>query len=184
MTANDKSKQLDPGIAEYVLRTVRAEKKSIITGLIVRVVILALVLSYMSYMYVKISYVNADTIVATARDKLSQQLPSLTMQLASRLKDSAPDVMQTLEERSIEAIPELGAHIEGLLKERIRGELGPLLEQCQPVSVRVGHGPRSRSRSRPGRASRRCPGRAPAVPARSRPAAAAPPVRAVPRSWS
>jgi len=119
----------DKKTSGFVIETLKNAKKSIVTGLVVRIVLLAVILLYMSWLYSKISQVNADTVVSTARHKIAKELPSLAKQLSAQLKEQAPSVIKKLEDRSLEAIPEVGAILENRIKARLKEEMRPMLEE-------------------------------------------------------
>ena len=118
----------DTDVHEFVIGTLRRKKKMVITGFVVRIVMLVVILIYMSLLYGWFVDFDADTAVALAKHKLQAELPGITEQLTEKLKETAPDVMDMLEQKSLEAIPELGAEMEKLIVKRMREEVKPRVE--------------------------------------------------------
>ena len=118
----------DTGVHEFVIGTLRKKKKMVITGFVVRIVLLVVIFIYMSLFYGWFSDFDADTAVALAKHKLQEELPGITEQLTEKLKETAPDVIDMLEQKSLEAIPELGAELEKLIVKRMREEVRPRVE--------------------------------------------------------
>ena len=108
------------------LEVVKHDENHLRWGLGIKIVLLAFVVAYMSWIYSNLRTVDAEFLVVVGQQKFLEELPTLKSQVELRLSHMAPSLMNRTGETVMEAIPTLRKNLEATIKETLLEKGGPL----------------------------------------------------------